>query len=391
MPIILPSPIEQTWIFVSILLIAVIISLRPKKVAGFSFDVTKELKGLAVLMVIFAHVGYILDKNKLFLSPLSDYASVAVNLFLFLSGFGLAISALSKKLSVKEFYLRRVLKVYLPMWIVIIFLFLADYFLLQKNYGLKTIIESFLGYFPVANPDWNLNSPYWYITFIVSYYLFFPFLFWRKAPAVSAVVIFILSLGLLKLNLPLGDDVHQLMLSHCIAFPLGIIAASILGSKKITEKVKNVFQSTVKSKWLAVTLRTLGILICLYAIYYFYLHSGWDKGVWIEQIVSNTVVLLLAILLSLSPTESRLIGLFGLFSYEIYLIHWPLLYRYDIFYHFLPASVATIIYLIIFIGLGYSLRKLDHIVSNHVLPQPKNWLEKIWAEIIKIYIKIKNR
>ena len=44
---------------------------------------------------------------------------------------------------------------------------------------------------------------------------------------------------------------------------------------------------------------------------------------------------------------------FGFYSYEIYLFHWPLMYRYDFLYKYLPAWLALALYLVIFIGLGW--------------------------------------
>ena len=57
--------------------------------------------------------------------------------------------------------------------------------------------------------------------------------------------------------------------------------------------------------------------------------------------------------------ESKLFSLFGLYSYEIYLFHWPLMYQYDVLYKNLPAWIATIGYLCIFIGLGFLFKKLN--------------------------------
>jgi len=48
----------------------------------------------------------------------------------------------------------------------------------------------------------------------------------------------------------------------------------------------------------------------------------------------------------------------GVYSYETYLLHWPLMSRYDVFYHTLPAWIATIAWLAAFIGLGWMLRKV---------------------------------
>ena len=104
MQIIIFNPIFQTQIFIGWLLLALLLSARVKKSAGFfPVSLTSELKGVAILAVVFSHVGYFLAADHRFLFPLSVFAGAGVDIFLFLSGFGLAVSAIKKSLSIKEF------------------------------------------------------------------------------------------------------------------------------------------------------------------------------------------------------------------------------------------------------------------------------------------------
>jgi peptidoglycan/LPS O-acetylase OafA/YrhL len=48
----------------------------------------------------------------------------------------------------------------------------------------------------------------------------------------------------------------------------------------------------------------------------------------------------------------------GIYSFEIYLLHWPLLSRYNFLFKFLPAGLATFLYLPILLGLAYLMNKL---------------------------------
>ena len=52
-----------------------------------------------------------------------------------------------------------------------------------------------------------------------------------------------------------------------------------------------------------------------------------------------------------------MLELWGIYSYEIYLLHWPLMYRFDFVYKILPPALATCLYLFIFIGLGMVLQR----------------------------------
>jgi hypothetical protein len=98
------NPVQATWIFSIILFIALLVSIKPRKIAEwFPASLTTELKGMAILMIVLSHIGYFLVTDTRFLWPLSIMAGVGVNLFLFLSGFGLTASQMKKDLSVRAF------------------------------------------------------------------------------------------------------------------------------------------------------------------------------------------------------------------------------------------------------------------------------------------------
>ena len=162
------NPIISTCIFTAILVIGFLFSIRKKSENGiFPLSVTQELKGLSILMIIFSHIGYFLVSDNRFLFPLSTMAGVGVNLFLFVSGYGLTASMQKKKLSIKEFYERHLSKLYVPFWIVIFSLFFLDFFVLHINYDLPYIARSALGFFPHSNLYQDVDSPLWYFTLIV--------------------------------------------------------------------------------------------------------------------------------------------------------------------------------------------------------------------------------
>jgi hypothetical protein len=70
MPIFLPDPVAQTLLFELLLGAVIIFSLRLKKNSNLSPGVSSELKGVAILAVIFGHVGYYLSSDTRFLYPL---------------------------------------------------------------------------------------------------------------------------------------------------------------------------------------------------------------------------------------------------------------------------------------------------------------------------------
>ena len=172
MPVTVNSPLLQSIIFAGLLALAFLLLIRRRKdLSFFPKSVTAELKGLAILMIILGHVGYFLVNDHHFLYPLSVAMGVGVDLFLFLSGFGLAISSLKKKLPLTPFYLKRFSRLLLPLWIMMLIYIPLDYFLLHRQYDTATIIQTALGWVKQADLFNDFNSPLWFLTLIVFYYI----------------------------------------------------------------------------------------------------------------------------------------------------------------------------------------------------------------------------
>ena len=351
MQISIADPVVQTYLFIGLFLLAVVATIRGRQVAGsIGLDTTQELKGFAILAVVFSHVGYFLALDHRFLFPLSVFAGVGVDLFLFVSGFGIASSACARGESVVQFYRRRLKNIYVPLWIVLAAFFIADYFILHKTYAWDYIARSLVGWFPSANLFSDVNSPLWYLSLILFYYLVFPLFFSKRWLPLSALCIYALTYVLawwvpegLRENMP----VYEL---HMMAFPLGMFAAWLAQGRKSFGAVKNDYLYYVLFAALAG------------AVGYLAIYSGVGKGLWIEQGMNILTVLLIIALFVVKRFELRLLSLFGLLSFEVYLLHWPLMARYDIFFKFLPASVALAAYLALFVALGWVL----HYISRRV-------------------------
>lgn len=352
MQISIVDPVQQTYIFIVLLLIVLAVSLRKKTSAGsLGIETTHELKGFAILAIVFAHIGYFLAADTRFLFPLSVLAGVGVDLFLFVSGFGLTTSALSRELSVWQFYSRRLKKIYVPLWIVLSGFLVMDYLVLHKTYAGDSIAHAFFGWFPSANLFSDINSPFWYLSLILLYYLLFPLLFSRRWVPLSVLGVYAVTYTLawwipegLRENMPLYQ-------THLIAFPLGMIAAWFLRGRESVGAIQN---NALYYSLLAALVGAIGYLA---------IHSGVGKEPWIAADVSMITVFLIVVLFVVKRFEIRLLYLFGVFSFEVYLLHWPLMERYDIFFKFLPASLALVAYLALFLGLGwllqYTAKKID--------------------------------
>lgn len=346
------NPVVSTYIFSAILAVALIVSIRKTKDKSFFGNgLSQEMKGLAMLLIVFSHVCYFLDVNQQFLFPLGIMAGVGINLFLFLSGYGLTVTSMAKPLSIGKFYLKRLSKLYIPFWIVLITFLILDFFVLKINYGWPNIISSFLGWFGHANLYTDINSPFWYFSFIVAYYLIYPLVFMKKAPWLSALIIFGLSYFVINSQPYVLRNVQGLWVSHLIAFPAGMVFAYLFTKFSVFKK----FFDRVKKapSWFYYPL----IAGLIYFICYFAYHSGVGGSLVIEERISLMVVSAIVILFLIKKIDIKFLSLAGLYSYEMYLLHWPIMYRYDLLFKTLPAWLAMALYVTIFIGLGWIMQK----------------------------------
>lgn len=339
-----------------------------------SINKTQELKGFAILIIVLSHIAYFLVNDHRFLWPLSTMAGVGVNLFLFLSGYGLTLSNLKNNLSVWEFYKRRLIKLFIPLWPMLVIFFTLDYFILHINYSWSYMGEAMLGIIRHADLYQDINSPLWYLTFILGFYLLFPIFFSKKRPWLTAILLFLAAYYFVYFKLAPFDYVLHLYKIHTVAFPLGVLAAWAMTSVN-PDKFRNVW---LKIKPLGREALYYFSLIILLAIFvYTVMNPGIGASANREQFMSIISTLALVAIFILKKVEFKFLYIFGLYSYEIYLWHWPIMYRYDFIYKYLPAWLATLLYLALFLALGWGFQKILAIFSKK-------------KEVIKIESKIES-
>lgn len=349
------DPIVQTYLFSLIFFTLLFLSVRKKEIdLTLSKEVTTDLKGFAILAIVFSHIGYFLSTDDRFLFPLSILAGAGVNLFLFLSGFGLTVSAIKRPVTVFGFYKKRLSKLFIPLWITISVLLLSDLIFLHKSYSLETLIQSYLGFFPSADLFSDLDSPLWYFTLIFFYYLIFPLLFWKKFPYLSAPFMLLITFYVLDQQLLIKEPVLNLYKLHFISFPLGVFFAEIIYDENLTG-----IMAKAKKIYYRLNLSLISIPFFLAVFFYTSFNSGVGLSKVMEQTISLITTLCAVFLFLIIHFKFRLFSFLGKYSYEIYLVHWPILAYYGFLYLYLPAFLATIIYLGIFIVLGIFIKRVQ--------------------------------
>lgn len=367
MPITLTDDIFRTNLIVIAILIAVVLFTfsRTKRIDLFPIPVTQELKGLGILTVVFAHFAYMLVTNADFLFPLSIIAGVGVDLFLFMSGYGLTVGMLKKPLPLMDFYKRRAIKIFIPFWVVTILIFAANAIFLNIHYPVPYMLQSLIGWFPTARGFDDVNSPFWYITWMMMFYILFPIVFSVKKPWLSALILAVIATLIGVYNpLELGDNwLHRL---HTVAFSLGMVFAWILFETK--DKENNFVTAFKKFRDESTFMSYVVILLMLVLVVYMSLHTTanhWPlltsilgQGYFVDQLTSIVIMFAFIVIFILKKFDNKFLAIYGIYSFEVYLIHWPLISRYDIYFDILPAWAAVTAWIITFIVVSWLLQKI---------------------------------
>ena len=342
----------------------------------FPISVTQELKGFGILTVVFAHFAYMKVTNADFLFPLSIIAGVGVDLFLFMSGYGLTVGMLKKPMPIIDFYKRRVIKIFIPFWVALILIFAADAIFLGIFYPVPYMLQSLLGWFPTAVGFGDVNSPFWYITWMMMFYILFPLVFSYRMPWLSALILAVIATIIGSTNpLEMGDNwLHRL---HTVAFSMGIIAAWLLMETKDKENklVKTLKEFRTNSNAIRLVLIAISFVVVAYmslhttANHWPTLTSFFGQGFYVEQFTSIVLMIALIVIFSLKKLDNKFLAMYGVYSFEVYLIHWPLMARYDVFFDFLPSWAAVIAWMVAFILVSMLLQKIVTPISA--------WVDKI--------------
>lgn len=141
---------------------------------NYIFDYRTSLMGISIIAILLYHayswVYFWAKPESYHILNLFKYGFAGVDIFMFLSGYGLCLSYSKYPLSV--FYIRRLLRIF-PLYIItgLIVSFLPQ----TKAHSLWDIICNIttLSYYEVGGVYWN-----WFIPAIVLLYITFPLLFW---------------------------------------------------------------------------------------------------------------------------------------------------------------------------------------------------------------------
>jgi len=122
--------------------------------------------GISALWILCSHMNFTAPKRgiSLILRLLQDTGTCGVEVFLFLTGFGL-YGALNRNPDVKRFYRRRLVRVLLPALVVLLG---CDLIVCSRLFGYDINLQFLL--------TWPWDDRLWYVSFILVMYLIYPLL-----------------------------------------------------------------------------------------------------------------------------------------------------------------------------------------------------------------------
>lgn len=196
--------------------------------------------GFAIIWILLFHIqlfGQIAIFSNIIAYKIINYGFMGVDIFIILSGFGLYFSFQQTRL-LKNFYLKRILRIY-PSYIIALLFFTLLTFLLKGT--VDTSFTEFL--YQILTLDYWLDGSlnFWYVPLILLIYLLSPLFFnlFNKNPLYVTIIVVVLGLLLTVFLRLINADIHlYYAIPRISIFPIGAYMAYILDKKKYNDKNK---------------------------------------------------------------------------------------------------------------------------------------------------------
>lgn len=282
----------------------------------------------------------------------------AVIIFLFISGYGLYQRYQLNNIG-GSFWKKRISNLYPALWVTLVLFIFLDYFLLNYSHPLPRILLSILGIhlneFPIINP------PVWFIQYIMIQYLIYwlisKFPFTDTVKLIGLFAICFCTVILVYIS-PISGWCGIFWPLYTIAFPVGVLFGKY--QKKIRAFIT---EYKINQFFLLIPLIiSLGIF------------SYWDDFLpdnfylkTIKPLALIIPIILVLIIYERINLQSTFLMFLGNYSYEIYLLHWPFMIKYDFFLFREPLYLFFFAYFVSLLILSYMLSKTSILINNNLL------------------------
>jgi peptidoglycan/LPS O-acetylase OafA/YrhL len=295
------------------------------------------LRGISIIAVVihhwllFMHNSGSTSFSDVLAEFIHDVAGTFVHIFFILSGWGLTVSYFGKGFSSwKAWGRRRLEKIVLPYWIIILLTFsfvnLVHYILptfIASKYSWVTLLTYLTFTRNFYSPGWGLNPTLWFMPVIVGLYLVFPILVMiLKKYGTTALLLFsaIITYGSITVSINIGyplDHQRAVFLFFVIEFSLGMV----LGYKLNFDRQYLRHLSGLKPF-------CLGLLLFIIS---WTIRKFWPLGSFYKGALTATGIFLITLQLCgwinrLSPSRiSKILSHFSDASYFMYVTHGPII------------------------------------------------------------------
>lgn len=300
---------------------------------------TNQLKGIGIILIVLSH----LNLYKFIVLPnfFINCGAWGVGLFLLASGYGLTQSFLRK--GSQGFFKKRLMKVLLPYSLVTVIWILLDTLLYHLHYSSPVIVLSLIGF----DLNRHVDPSMWFISFIILWYIAFYAVFsLPTSNKLRIAVLFFVSLCFCFE--PFNFGVTYQWHFHSFIFPIGVLGSLY------ADRIKQ-FLSSKNALGLSLILFVAFIPLTVYSLasYHF---------VFYLQMLSNLCFALAAIAL-LGYLHLAGWEYIGKMSYEIYLLEYAMLRKYDLASLFSIRFVSILFYLVALWVCSIVLKKIVAIFS----------------------------
>lgn len=308
-------------------------------------DITKELKGIAIILVIIGHLNFIRYVNIL---PKSIYniADWGVAAFLLMSGFGLASSYLKNGLN--NYFLKRFSKVYFP-YLLVTLIFLHIYVLkFHQLFPKKVILMNLLAI------DLNYSfgdGTMWFMSYILMWYVIFYAVFKLPMKNIFKIGLMFGAALMFRYNLfSFAEPSAYVLRFRLYAFMLP--AGVVLG----------IYWSKIKDfKKLTMIIGIISIII----LAYFGRLSGFDNSQEFRNLTISCFAFAIGLtsLLLVKNFKLKILAFIGNISLEIYFLEMKLMLQYSLL-RFNNKLVSIFFYSVVLLILSYLLSLFLKAVRN---------------------------
>jgi len=315
------SPDLTNTALLLLLCAAALVSVKKMPAASqdpFSPLHTRQMRGAAILLIMLGHVWVHVAHQ----APSIILSGYGVAFFFLLSGFGLSVSAREHHRAITPFLLRRLRRVMVPYWCTTAIFLALDAALLGKTCSPATIILTGMG-INMTEATTHIDYVRWYITLQLIWYAIFCVTVLRLPGrrslvwmGICAVVIFFFDYYVTRQGW-----------AHIFAFPLG--CALGLHSEQIRtalEKHRGLFLSGACAAVLWVLFYKAAIALPASKQLPQILCKLIDEA---NGVLCAAGAGILIAGLGQRGLMSRFLLVCGTFSYELFLLHGPLLIKYN--------------------------------------------------------------